>query len=273
MKRTIIYVLTTLVFLGSEIRAQDVYRQKVRPLNVYRLKVQGDVTSLKVEISNLASEINIEGHSSDEIVIEAAGYRGIPEKAKGLKPLSAFGEDNTEIGLYVNQKGNVIEIAGVSRASNDTNYLIKIPERMKLKINSDHWNAEDIEVEGMKNEVEIKANSSNIDLENVTGPLVLNALNCEISITLSSLGQAGPSSITSTNGDIDITMPGNSKGNFILSCFNGEIYTNLEMDLDEKSEENLRRIGGGMRASGKTNGGGVEVTIHALNGNIYLRGN
>ena len=262
MKRTINLLFIALMLIVVEVNAQ----------NEYRYKVQGDAASLKLEITNLASELDIEGHASDEIVIEADGYRGIPEKARGLKPLSASGEDNTDVGLYLNQSGNVVEISGVSRASFDASYLIKVPERMKLKITSDHWNADDIEVEGVKNEIEIKANSSSIELEDVSGPFVLNSLNGEITIAVSDLSQTGPSSISSTNGDIDITMPGDSRADLDLSCLNGEIYTNLEVDLDGKSEENLQRIGGGMKASGKVNGGGAEVTIHALNGNIYLRG-
>jgi len=260
MKRTIIYLITMLL-VSTGTQAQKVFKQKV----------QGEPASLRVEIQNLASLIRIEGHNSDEIVIEAEGYEGIPEKAKGLKPLSAFGEDNTEIGLYVNQKGNIIEISGASRASNDADYLIRVPEKMKLKINSNDWNAADIKVVGMKNEVEIKANSSSIDIEDVTGPVVLNALNGEITVDFTSFGQSGPSSITATNGDVDITMPKSSKVNFKLSCLNGEIYTNMEMIMDEKGENSLRRIGGGMNANGKTNGGGAEFTMHALNGNIYLR--
>lgn len=261
MKRTVI-LLTAIMLLGSTMQAQSIFRKKI----------QGNLSSMTVEISNLTSEIDIQGHSSDEIVIEAEGYRGIPEKAKGLKPLSAYGEDNTEIGLYINQKGDVLEISGASRASGDADYLIKIPQDMMLKINSDSYNADDIEVEGMKNEIEIKANSSSIELEDVIGPLVLNALNGEITVTISNLSQTGPSSIIATNGDVDITMPASSKADFKLSCLNGEIYTNLDMNLDERSEKALRRIGGGMRADSKTNGGGAEFTIHALNGNIYLRG-
>lgn len=261
MKRTIIYLFTTVVIMCSDIQAQGVFSQKV----------QGDVSSITVEIMNLAAEMKIKGHSSDEIIIETENYRGIPDKAKGLKPLSAFGEDNTDIGLHVSQKGNVIEISGASRASNDSDYVIKLPKGMKLKINSEDWNAEDIEIDGMANEVEIKANSSDIDLENVTGPIVLNSMNGEINVDLTSLSQTGPSSITATNGDVEIKMPSNSKADFKLSCLNGEIYTNMDMSLDEKSESGLRRIGGGMKANGKTNGGGVEFAIHALNGNIYLR--
>ncbi len=258
----IAFLFTTIMLLGWSINAQNVFRQKIT----------GNLSSLTVKISNLTSEIDIEGHSSDEIVIEAEGYRGIPEKAKGLKPLSAYGEDNTAIGLFFSQKGNVVEISGVSRASNDADYLIKIPKDMKLIVNSESYNADDIEVSNMKNEIEIKANSSSIELEDVTGPLVLNALNGEITVKISSFSQAGPSSINATNGDVEITMPSSSKAEFKLSCLNGEIYTNLDMSLDQKNEQSLRRIGGGMRANGKTNGGGAEFTIYALNGNIYLRG-
>lgn len=258
MKRTI--YLYVLLAMGTTLHGQD-----------YRQKIQGDASGQQLEITYLAARLIIEGHNSDELVIETDDYRGIPEKAKGLKPLSATGEDNTSVGLHLKKEGTVWTISGASRASDNADYRLKVPQGMKLKIDSESFNAQPIEVKGMQNEVEIKANSSDVKLVDVTGPLVLNSLNGSITISFSTLNQANPSSINATNGDIDITLPATTKADFDLRCLNGEIYTNLEIELDSDEKSKLRRIGGGMNAKGTSNGGGVQFSANAINGNIYLR--
>lgn len=260
MKRTIL-LLMTLHFGLTGLNAQG----------DYNLQVKGDASSMKIEVANLFAGLRFEGHNSDQIEIDANGYRGLPEKAKGLKPLSAYGEDNTGIGLYVEQQGNTIQISGVSRASRDADYTIKIPENMKLKIDSEDWNADDIEVRGTKNEVEIKANSAGLILTDVTGPLVLNSINGEMEVAFTNLNQQSPSSISATNGDIDISMPANSKADFSLSCLNGEVYTDLDIKFDEEDRNKMRRVGGGIKTDALLGVGGVEFSIRAINGNIYLR--
>lgn len=244
---------------------------KVKAQQDWKTTISGTVSEMTVRIFNLDSELEIIGHSSNEVILKTTEYRGIPEKAKGLKPLSAYGEDNTNIGLYYNVKGNTVEISGASRSANDGEYTIRIPQNIKLKIESDGWNSDNIRVTGMDNEIEIKANSADIELVKVSGPLVLHSMNGEIEVDFSQLSQKTPTSINSTNGDIDISLPASSKANFRMSCLNGEIYTDLNINMDEGDGKNLNRIGGGMKARGSIGGGGVEVSLMGLNGNIYLR--
>ena len=47
------------------------------------------------------ADLKIEAYSGTEVQIEAAGFNGPPERAKGLKALSARGQDNTGIGLEI----------------------------------------------------------------------------------------------------------------------------------------------------------------------------
>ena len=121
----------------------------------------------------------------------------------------------------------------------------------------------------MSSEIEIESKIGDIKLANVSGPVVANSLSSDIEVSFSALSQASPTSISSTSGDIDITLPSSTKGTFALKSMSGEVYTDLDFDIEEK--DNLRRWGGGMSANANLNGGGVEISLRCISGDIYLR--
>jgi len=234
----------------------------------YKYTPKGNIAETIVVIQNLYADISIEGVSGNEITIETDEYEGIPEKAKGLKPLSATGPENTGIGLSVVQEGNKITISGASRKA-DGEYRIKLPKNMMLRADLNSWQSGDFYARGLTNEVEVKSQNGDLIFEDITGPLVAYSLSSDISVRFSSLNQTTPTSISSTSGDLDITLPASSKGNFKLSSVSGEIYTDVDFKFGD--EKDLKRWGGGMSANATLNGGGVEVSLKSISGDVYIR--
>lgn len=237
----------------------------------YTLEIKGNPADKRLMISNLMSDMIIKAHDKNVLIMEAEGYEGLPEKAKGLKPLSATGVDNTNIGLHYKMEGNEIMVQGASRESRDANYTFYVPKSMNLSIDGKGWENGDITVEGMAGEVEAKSNIGDLIIKEVTGPLVLWTLSSDIEIEYAGLSQAGPHSITSTSGEIDIALPANTKGNFDLKSVSGEIYTDMDFDFPEK--EGMKRVAAGISAKGTLNGGGVEFSVKSISGNVYIRKN
>lgn len=250
-------IILTMV-MGLQLTAQE-----------FELKPTGEISTLKVEIEQLYGDLEIFGTNEGQIRIESPDYKGLPEKAKGLKPLSAVGPENTGVGLFVNQEGSVITIAGAHRKTSDYLYRIYLPKNVTLSIEYDSFQAEDIRVEGMNGEVEIDSKVGDVVIEDVTGPIVVNTLSSDIEVTFSSLNQESPTSLHSTSGDIDVTLPANTKGDFELKSVSGEVYTDLDFEFGE--EDGLKRWGGGMSANAKLNGGGVEVSMKGISGDIFIR--
>lgn len=234
----------------------------------YKYTPKGDISSTVILIENLNADVIIEGVSSNEITITTQDYEGIPEKAKGLKPLSATGPENTGIGLSVTQDGNTIRITGASRKA-DGEYHFKVPKNIKLKANMNSWQSGDFVAMGLSNEVEVKSQNSDLVLKNITGPLVAYALSGDIAVVFSTVSQSTPTSISSTSGDVDITMPASTKGNFKMGTVSGEIYTDVDFKFAE--EEDMKRMGGGMSANATLNGGGVEISLKSVSGDVYIR--
>jgi lia operon protein LiaG len=236
-----------------------------------QFKVPNSSSIKKVVIKDLLSEIKIVGSQGNDITIDAKGLEGIPERAKGLKPLYASGcMDNTGAGVAANESGGVLTICGASKGSEDAHYVITLPKGVALNIdyNSPFAN-EDIEIKDMEGEIEVSTLSANVKCTNVTGPLVLNSISGNMDVTISNINQNSPTSISLISGDLDITLPVSSAVNLAINDLSGGVYTDFEMKVDS-NDKNLRRIGGN-NIETKLNGGGVELNLSCTSGNIYLR--
>ncbi|MEQ8470292.1 MAG: DUF4097 family beta strand repeat-containing protein [Marinoscillum sp.] len=255
MKRINTMLMLTLIAVAS-------YAQE------YKYTPKGDVSNITVLIENLFADVVIEGVNSNEITITTSDYEGIPEKAQGLKPLSATGPENTGIGLSVIQEGNTIKISGASRKANG-DYYIKLPKNIKLKADMNHWQAGDFVATGLTNDVEVKSQNSDLVLKNITGPLVAYSLSADIEVVFTSLSQTTPTSISTTSGDLDITIPATTKGNFKLGTVSGEIYTDIDFKFNNSDE--MKRLGGGMKADASLNGGGVDIALKSVSGDVFIR--
>lgn len=235
----------------------------------YKYTVKGNATETWVEINQLGADLIIEGTSGTDIRIVATEYKGLPEKAKGLKPLSSAGVDNTGIGLSVNQSGTNITIVGTSRDSDDGQYTIYLPKSLNLKVDYGTWQSGDLRIKGMSGQVEAKAFSNDLELIDVTGPIVANTLSSDLIVKFTTLAQSAPTSLSSTSGDIEVTLPSATKGTFKMNTMSGGVYTDLDFETKE-NDTDVRRIGGNS-TTGKLNGGGVEISLRSISGDIYIR--
>lgn len=235
----------------------------------FKYKVPGTPEQYTLKISNLQADISIEAYSGTEIVLTAMDYEGIPEKAQGLKPLSATGPDNTDIGLNIKTEGNVILLAGAGRHADEADYVIRVPSAMGIAYEQESWHGGgDFIVTGINGEINLQMKNSDIILKDVSGPVVANTVSGDVTVEFSKINQTKPSSLAATSGDIDIKLPSDARINFKLSVVSGEVYTDMDLKFSEK--EGLSRMGG-MNANPTFNGGGVEMSLRAISGDIYLR--
>jgi lia operon protein LiaG len=209
----------------------------------------------------------VEGYSGNEIIITSTSGKLVPpEKARGLKPIFPSGTDNTGIGLDVQKTDNTITIMCLIPFTQDGEYKIKVPENMALALSSGCERSNDLSITGMKNEIEIKS-CHNIELKEVTGPLVLSTISGDINITYSTINTVRSSSVNSISGDIDITLPVKTATDLELRTVTGAFYSDFDFS---ESQKNLKKVGGN-QINYSLNGGGFKFEISSVNGNIYLR--
>jgi hypothetical protein len=242
--------------------------QEQNSTRTYRVKL-GNGKDRKIIFNLFSSQVTVVGHNSDEVVLEGTGASTAPARAEGLKPLYNQQEDNTGMGLSAVKENNTLTITKASRANGK--YTIKVPKNASIVFKEANWNSSNLTLSDVDGEVELKLNGGNAILNNVSGPIVANSITGNLTIKFATLEQNKPNAISTISGKVDITLPANTKADFRLKSMQGEIYTDFDMNLKKSSDSDMQLIGGGSTISGKTNGGGVEISVQSISSDIYIR--
>lgn len=218
---------------------------------------------------NEVNNLSIEGYNGNEVVITTLGRVGIPERAKGLRPINSQGmEDNTGIGLSVSQSGDVVEVQQIINQNNDGRYLVKVPANVKVQVSYVGVHGDDIKISNLQNEVEVSTRHNSISLENISGPALINSVHGNITASFSALKPDSPISIISVHNDVDVALPADAKADLTLASQHGTIYTDMNLEY-AKSNGDMRKISS--EIEGTLNGGGTEIVLKSNHNNVYLR--
>ncbi len=256
MKRNIIcFLIISLTALTAETYAQE-----------YKVPVQ-NTTDAKIKIADFTGKLLVEGYSGNEIIlISGQGEIKVPEMAKGLTRVYPGGTDNTGLGVEFEKEGNVMSFYCQLPLSRMGDYTIKVPDNATIEIKSGCERNNHVIVRNTKSEIEIQ-NCQDIELENVSGPLILATLSGNIKITSAGISPDRPFSVNSISGDIDITLPQKTQADLEIKTISGAIYS----DFDLSSQGKEMKQYGGNKIIYSLNGGGNKYSISSISGNIFLR--
>lgn len=253
------HVLLYACFIGciSSVHAQE-----------YKIKLT-NAKDHKVTIDMDGGNVKVEGHNGDDVVILASsGYEAPPERAKGLKPLYNSAVDNTGIGLSVTPANGGLTIEKATRKA--ISYTIRLPKNVAVLYQQMNWQGAKVTINNMDGDLEVRTNNATIDLNRVTGPVVANTISGEINVVYSGLGQEKPTAISTISGVIDVTLPPTAKSTLKLRTISGEVYTDFDLGV-KHTKDGMTKVGGSSNVDGATNGGGVEMQLKTISGNIYIR--
>jgi hypothetical protein len=136
----------------------------------------------------------------------------------------------------------------------------------------------DIEVKDVSGEIELSNVNGSISATGISGSVVANTVNGEIIVKFKSIDPKAPMAFTSVNGKIDVLFPADIKANVKLKSDRGEMFSDFDIAVDktqpkvEKStEEHYYSVKIEDWVYGKINGGGPEMMMKTMLGNIYIR--
>jgi len=196
------------------------------------------------------------------------------DKAAGMKRIPI---ENT--GLTVEESDNLVTVR-VESWKRSVDLTIKVPFATSLKLQGTNLEDEGISVENISGEIEVRGIRGDIALKNVSGTVVANSTNGDVNVALAKVAPDKPMSFVAFNGDVDITLPADTKATFNLKSGMGEVYSDFDMTLKTqpvKSEQSTKADKGKFHVSldravtGAINGGGPEFKLQTFNGNIYIR--
>ncbi len=230
----------------------------------------------RIVVEGLLGELTFEGHNGTDILIEAQNYKGVPERADGLKAIYNGATENTGVGLNINTVEDVIYIYGANKQSEEASYTIKVPYSLSLKVNYSNpfIDFDDITFKNIKSEITVKTLDANIHLIDITGPVTSSTIDGNTTAIFTKVNQENPIMLSCIDGEVDITLPADTPADLKFSTVDGEVYTDFDINFTKVAKRNsstLNYFGGHNNSKGTINGGGVEITLKSIDGTIYLR--
>jgi hypothetical protein len=221
-----------------------------------------------VEIVDV-NDVTVEQASGNEIIFSSHDVDvEDDERAKGLRAVSSYGlEDNTGLGISVQDKGTVVEVRQLKKMDG-SEITIKVPKGIVVSYKHSSPYGGGFKVKNLENELNVSTVHNEVELENVSGPLNIKTVHGEINASLSP-NVKSPISIVSVHGHDDVSIPVATKANLQLSTAWGEIFIDPELKIEVDKKGDMVEYSD--HFSGKMNGGGLDIQLSSTHNNVYLR--
>jgi hypothetical protein len=237
------------------------------------LSSPGKQYSLKVHL--VTGSIKVVGYEGKDIILNVTPRGGDDEGSKtsenGMKRISASG------GYEVTAKeaDNTVTV-NTGNPNKVLDLELKIPQDVKLKIGT--VNDGEVSVENVKGELEVNNVNDKITLTNISGSVVANTVNGDVDVTFKMVDPKAPMAFSTLNGDVNVTLPADTKANLKLKSDNGDVFSDFDIDIDKTpskidktNEPGMYKIKKDDWVFGKINGGGPEMMMKNMQGNIYVK--
>jgi uncharacterized Zn finger protein len=267
----VIYGLIFLCFFSGNVAlAQNTSTDEL----VVPLSSPGKPYSLKVSLVD--GEITVNSYAGKDIVIEVTTEKRkkgeiTTDASTGMKRISS----GNSFGISASEDNNNINVSS-DNPEQKVSLSLKIPQDVKLKLGT--VNGGDIVVNNIKGELEINNVNGAITLTNIEGSVVASTIDGKVTTTFKSVDEKAPMAFSSLDGDVDVTFPANIKYNLKMKSDHGEIFTDFDVDIDKTETKAQKSVSEGMYQlkqddwiNGKINGGGPEILMKNMDGNIFIR--
>jgi hypothetical protein len=139
-----------------------------------------------------------------------------------------------------------------------------------------------VNVQNFSGIIEVNTVQGSIRAENIDGEVIASTVEGDINIAFKRLNKDRTLYFSTINGDIDITFPRATNANIMVrtmegnvySGFNGEVTLGKEIEDETatiESQNNFRYIFQSNYITTRINGGGQEIYLNTIDGNVYIR--
>lgn len=272
IKIGMIFLLAIVLWARTIAQQTETKEQLVVPLSEpgkpYKLNVGLINGSIKI-IAYEGKDVVIDAVAETEKKRDRAEAR---DNSAGMKRITA----GNGLDISAEEKNNRITVNSNSWRM-PVNVTIKVPQsEATLKLST--INNGDITVSNVSGELEVSNTNGPIHLNNISGSAVANTVNGAITVTFKSIDAKAAMAFSTLNGNLDVTFPATFKANVKLKSDMGEMFTDFDIDADKTQPKSNRTNQNGMYrvnvenwVYGKINGGGPELMMKNMNGNIYIR--
>ncbi|GAB3513008.1 DUF4097 family beta strand repeat-containing protein [Spirosoma knui] len=222
--------------------------------------------------------IHVVGYTGKDVVIEAVSTASRRQKegnievtANGMKRIA----NTNSMEVKAEEKDNRVHISSDSW-KRPIDLTIKVPQRFSMKVNT--VNQGDITIDNVTGELEVTNVNGAITLTNISGSAVANTVNGGLKATFKNVDSKTPMAFSTLNGNVDVTLPANAKAAVKIKSDQGDVFSDFDIDIDKSqpkvnrtSQSGMYRVSVDDWVQGKINGGGPEIMMKNMHGNVYVR--
>ncbi|MFN3849135.1 MAG: DUF4097 family beta strand repeat-containing protein [Spirosomataceae bacterium] len=233
----------------------------------------------KLNLSLVTGSIRVVSYAGKDIVVDAVvakdeETKSRPAEKDGMKRLNV---GNAGFEITAKEVNNVVKV-GVDKPTLNVSFTVKVPQKTSLKLST--VNNGDIYVDNVNGNLEISNVNGDIKLKNIAGSVSANTINGDVIVNFTDVTANSAMAFTNLNGKIDVAFPANYKANVKLKTDRGDIYSDFDIDIDKTNakaiqttdkEKGLYKLKKDDWTYGKINGGGAEMTMKSMNGDIFIR--
>ena len=228
----------------------------------------------KLEVDIHRGMVTVTGTSRQDVLVKYertdSETRSLEDAGNGLKRIRGAGT----VGLEISERNNEVSV-DTEHNSKLSHIIVEVPTNFDLEI-STHHNG-DVTINNINGEIVVDTHHGGMTAKGISGSVVADSWHGDLIVEYTSMTSDKAQAFTTYHGDIDLTMPSNSKANLKLKSSRGEILTGFDVSLTKQENKARTRDKNGTYkitldewVTGTINGGGAELMANTR-GDIYLR--
>ena len=238
----------------------------------------------KLVVEGGTGSVTVRGYEGQEAIIEYTG-REIPvanSRGRGGRsdPPDGMHRIGGSRGLDITEDNNTVRVnsqgifGGTAR-----DMVIQVPAQTSVNVKTMFGG--NMTIENIAGDIEAENFNGQVTINNASGSVVAHSMNGKITVSLNRVPPDKSMSFSTFNGDVDVTLPADTKARFKMRTDFGDIFTDFDVKMDanaapivEEEKDNKgrprRRVRVDGTQSGTINGGGPEMQFTTFNGRILI---
>jgi len=218
----------------------------------------------KVVVKWNNGDVYIKTHDGTDVLVDPLSRKHSPRRRWSRNEgLTKIYDGNA---VEIETKGNEIRVSCFTMYRH-VDVEISVPQNAEVYV-VNQLNGS-VEIENVDSDIEVETLNGDIFLKNISGSVTAYSTNGEIIASMQSIDQSDKLVLTTLNGDIDIELPPMLKATLFMTT-RDEIYTDFDVQQVSNTTENWRSRSRN-RLEYTINGGGIEIELKSLHGDIYIR--
>jgi len=238
----------------------------------------------KLVVEGGTGSLTIRGYQGQDAIIEYTGReipgtngRGRSGRKEPPPGMHRIGESR---GLDITEENNTVRVnsqtifGGTAR-----DMVIQVPAQTSVNVKTMFGGS--MTIENISGDIEAENFNGQVTINNASGSVVAHSMNGKILVSLDRVAADKSMSFSTFNGDVDVTLPADTKARFKMRTDFGDIFTDFDVKMEanaapvveeqkDKNGKSRRRVRVDGTQTGTINGGGPEMQFTTFNGRILI---